>query len=223
MIITFFKKILPREFCESYEVENSNLYNCIKYIYKFDLWIQSQIVTEFDINKRGHKLEFFIKLAMRCLEYSNFNCAFCIYSSLVQSSIKCLTSTMKNLSQSAQNSFKKLEESLKVQNGWSNYRSLIELSGGGPSIPIFVYLISTISKIIEGNNFCTSDKIPENVVNVDAYRLITNQIKVITNLQSNPYNFEIIPDFFNYFMNLKHLGKEEIEINSKKIKESEKL
>jgi len=185
------KNIKPYECSNKLDdpIKAPSFYKLSQFFNELSNWILACILNEIDIKKRAKILELFIEIAMKCVEYHNFNTSYCFMASLNNIAIDRLKITWELVSKDSKKSLNKLNKLFDLNNSFKNYREKISISSL-PAMPMILVLSNDLTKEKEGN---FSDS---HLLNFTKYRLIYREIKDIQKYQSWPYNYELNLDIF---------------------------
>ncbi|KAJ9102361.1 hypothetical protein QFC21_002761 [Naganishia friedmannii] len=157
-------------------------------------WVAESILGEQDLRKRTSLLKYFIKVANRCLDLSNFSTLFAILAGLNSSTILRLKRTWDGLPAKYKQIMDTLRHIIEHTKNHSNYRNRLR-SIEPPALPFLGLILTDITFTKEGNpNYKPSPRDPSvKLVNFDKY-IKLGRIAMDFQKYQTLYNLVIVND-----------------------------
>eukprot|EP01130_Rhizamoeba_saxonica_P012607 TRINITY_DN5344_c0_g1_i1.p1 TRINITY_DN5344_c0_g1~~TRINITY_DN5344_c0_g1_i1.p1 ORF type:complete len:635 (-),score=128.94 TRINITY_DN5344_c0_g1_i1:38-1942(-) len=188
---------------ENYADPQSNTNVMIRHCNELFYWVQTMILREETSKDRADRLSFFLKVAMNCMEFKNYNTAWTIYTATESVAISRLALTWKECKKG-----KKIKEKLgtifSVSKNYSNYYTIMRLAQL-PAIPCIEMITKTFFMIDEGNPTYVGDHI-----NAEKLMMLFDTVEFICKYQNDKYNFAKDKTWMAYMFNLTFLNENEL-------------
>ncbi|XP_063367740.1 rap guanine nucleotide exchange factor 2 [Cydia amplana] len=147
-------------------------------------WVVTEVVTEQNHVRRSKIVKQFIKVARHCKECKNFNSMFAIISGLGHGAVSRLRMTWEKLPTKYLKLFNDLQTLMDPSRNMSKYRQLVTTEQGrSPVIPFYPVVKKDLTFIHLGN-----DTKVEGMVNFEKLRMISKEVRTLTNMCSSPYD-----------------------------------
>ncbi|KAJ3015794.1 Rap guanine nucleotide exchange factor 4 [Thoreauomyces humboldtii] len=170
------------------------------FISRFDkesYWVATEIVGKTDFKARVHALKTFILTAKECLDAQNYFTVFAIMFGLSLSPVRRLRKTWEGLTDKKKKVLAELEKVTDVSKNFKTYRDLLEVATP-PLIPFLPIFIKDLTFINDGNE----NMLPNNRINFEKLRLLTDCVRGITSFAKSEYKWwNFHPDLQEYITN----------------------
>ncbi|KAF7298972.1 Cell division control protein Cdc25 [Mycena indigotica] len=151
-------------------------------------WIAEGILIEEERADRVKYMEFWIDVAMFCVELRNFSAAFAIYGALVFYPIKRLWRTILDISAASKETFRKLSNLFSPEDKFAAYREAIA-AYHLPTIPVFLILKEDVLSICDLGGLIIPQPHRVPFINIAAVNELSNIIQFLESCFV-PYNIE---------------------------------
>ena len=145
---------------------------------KMGRWVTHAI--KIDTGNEIERMEYFVKVAMKCYQLHSFNMSYLIYTGVTHSS---LNSTFQKLSRKSLKMIDELKKLFDLSLNYYNYRKMYAVSST-PKIPI---LPIWLGDLIHSETSYMNNKTENGLLRMDALRTFTDVLVMINHSQRVPY------------------------------------
>lgn len=185
-----FRQIEPTEYVDNlFKIESfygtSKLKKFTDLVNHETFWVVTEICSETNLVRRIKIIKKFIKTACHCKEWNNFHSMCAITGGLSHVEVTRLRMTWEKLPKSYKKLLLDLQDIMNPSRNMSKYRQLIttELKKKKPILPFYPIINKDLTFIKDGN-----DTHIENLINFEKLRMISNEIRNLTNMCNSPYD-----------------------------------
>ncbi|KAJ3445212.1 guanine nucleotide exchange factor [Anaeramoeba flamelloides] len=199
-----FRKIKPKECLKQGWTKKDkqkrapNIVNLTNYFNNMSGWIANEIISHPKLRARTQLITKFIKIALQCKEFSNFNAVQEIIAGLNNAAIFRLKKSWKEISNSLKEKWQKLIALMSRENSYCLIRD--ELSSiDPPGLPYIGMYLTDLVFVDEGNtDLLSSTDGRKKLINFDKRRRTSEVIREIQLFQQAPYLFTLIPEIQSF-------------------------
>jgi len=170
---------------------------------KIARWIVFEVVHQPNIINRARVIKRFLKIAIKCKEYNNFNCCQEIIAGLGSSSLHRMKQTWARLKKNEQRlmmQFDTVKEILSNEKSFARYRSELKIANP-PCLPYLGVFLTDLTFIDDGNPDYPFTKDRTDIINFDKMRKLAGVIEKMLIYQPQPYHFEKVPLIYDHIQN----------------------
>ncbi|KAJ3449707.1 guanine nucleotide exchange factor [Anaeramoeba flamelloides] len=166
---------------------------------QFSFWCCTMILITQKLVQRVYAVEYFITLGEHLQKLNNFNCLMGVVSALRSNPLQRLKHTFDDISVSAEESLKDLDELLNSENSFKNYRQALNIAymEGKTAIPFLGIHLTDLTFLDD-----TSDDVKKNgEPNLEKMETMSKAIMNILKYQTRSYKLKKVPQLQDYFKN----------------------
>ncbi|KAJ3429635.1 guanine nucleotide exchange factor [Anaeramoeba flamelloides] len=166
---------------------------------QFSFWCCTMILITQKLVQRVYAIEYFITLGEHLQKLNNFNCLMGVVSALRSNPLQRLKHTFDDISLSAEESLKDLDELLNSENSFKNYRQALNLAymEGKTAIPFLGIHLTDLTFLDD----TTEDVKKNGEVNLEKMETMSKSIMNILKYQTRSYKLKKVPQLQDYFKN----------------------
>ncbi|KAJ6234207.1 guanine nucleotide exchange factor [Anaeramoeba flamelloides] len=199
-----FRKIKPKECLKQgwtkkdKQIRAPNIVNLTNYFNNMSGWIAKEIVSHPKLRTRTQMITKFIKIALQCKEFSNFNAVQEIIAGLNNAAIFRLKKSWKEISNSLKEKWQKLIALMSRENSYCLIRDELA-SIDPPGLPYIGMYLTDLVFVDEGNtDLLSSTDGRKKLINFDKRRRTSEVIRQIQLFQQAPYLFTSITEIQSF-------------------------
>jgi len=213
-------KELLRQAWSKNKAEAPNVVQVIKKFNDMTFWINSVIMQQPGEKERANYIKHFIKIALKCREYNNFNTAQEITSALEKPAVFRLKNTWQRVEKNKKfwEKYEELKAILSSDANFKVYRQAIK-QADPPCLPYIGRCLSDLTFVEDGNSdYLKVDGDRKDILNFEKMRRVATIIQKFLMFHTPPYNFQKVDVIYNFFeAGLQYLDERECYNLSKQI------
>uniref|UniRef100_A0A6B2L305 Ras-GEF domain-containing protein n=1 Tax=Arcella intermedia TaxID=1963864 RepID=A0A6B2L305_9EUKA len=205
-----FKKIHPKECLNQAwnKVERAerapHIIQMIEHFNKVGRWVVYEIINQANIANRVKVMKHFIKVAIKCREYNNFNGCQEIIAGFGSSAVYRLHKSWGKLNKNEKQliaQFNAIKETMSNNKSYNRYRTELKHINP-PCVPYLGVFLTDLTFIEEGNpDYLATVDGRNDIINFDKMRKVAAVIEKILIYQPVSYNFEKVNVIYEHLQN----------------------
>lgn len=172
---------------------------------KIASWIVYEIVNQSNLINRVRTVKRFLKIAVKCREFNNFNCCQEIIAGLGSASVHRLKQTWSKLKKTEHKlmlQWDNIKEIMANNKSYSRYRTELKTCDV-PCLPYLGVFLTDLTFIEDGNlDYLLTKDNRTDILNFAKMRKVASVIEKMLLYQPQQYNFEKVPIIYDYFQTL---------------------
>eukprot|EP01130_Rhizamoeba_saxonica_P008944 TRINITY_DN3625_c0_g2_i1.p1 TRINITY_DN3625_c0_g2~~TRINITY_DN3625_c0_g2_i1.p1 ORF type:complete len:622 (-),score=134.95 TRINITY_DN3625_c0_g2_i1:53-1918(-) len=179
-----------------------NVTKLIEFFNMFSRWVATSICRESNIKARARKLKKFVQIAVYLKNFNNYNACQAILGAFGGAAVHRLYMTWSKAQMKHHKlfeEFKEVQEILSADRAFYLLRQTLK-SSNPPCIPYLGVYLTDLTFIEDGNpNYLSTECGSTDIINFEKMRMVSDAIKDILLYQQMPYNFDKVPQIFEFF------------------------